>query len=148
MAFCCNCGAQIPDGQAFCTQCGTPVGGAAQVPVIPATDHTAEFSAEEVADGKLFVLLGYLTSIIGIIVIYLSGKKSAYIDFHIKQIIKLTVILLMLVACITILCWTIIVPILGGIAVLVWMVVWVISVIRVLMGKSCEAPIISSFKWL
>lgn len=30
MAFCGNCGAQIPEGMKFCTNCGMPVGGATQ----------------------------------------------------------------------------------------------------------------------
>jgi len=37
MAFCTNCGTQIPDGVKFCTSCGTPTGVVPEAPAATAT---------------------------------------------------------------------------------------------------------------
>ncbi len=41
MAYCSNCGTQLPDGGKFCTNCGSPMSGATTMPVgAPAIAHT------------------------------------------------------------------------------------------------------------
>jgi len=46
MAFCVNCGSQLPDGGRFCTNCGTPLnaapGGSSQPPTVEPLDYTIQ----------------------------------------------------------------------------------------------------------
>lgn len=46
MAFCVNCGSQLPDGGRFCTNCGTPLnaapGGSSQPPTVQPLDYTIQ----------------------------------------------------------------------------------------------------------
>lgn len=38
--FCNNCGKEIPDGQKFCSGCGTPIGQEQEIPVSPVVAPT------------------------------------------------------------------------------------------------------------
>jgi len=46
MAFCVNCGSQLPDSGRFCTNCGTPLnaasGGSSQPPMVQPLDYTIQ----------------------------------------------------------------------------------------------------------
>jgi uncharacterized protein (TIGR00266 family) len=46
MAFCVNCGSQLPDSGRFCTNCGTPLnaasGGSSQPPIVQPLDYTIQ----------------------------------------------------------------------------------------------------------
>jgi uncharacterized protein (TIGR00266 family) len=46
MAFCVNCGSQLPDAGRFCTNCGTPLnavsGGSSQPPMVQPLDYTIQ----------------------------------------------------------------------------------------------------------
>jgi uncharacterized protein (TIGR00266 family) len=46
MAFCVNCGGQLPDSGRFCTNCGTPLnaasGGSSQPPIVQPLDYTIQ----------------------------------------------------------------------------------------------------------
>ena len=136
-----------PDFQAQGYQAVPPY-AAAPMPVPNPTDHTAEFDPADVAENKLYALLAYLTSVIGIIVALLADKESPYLKFHIRQVLKLTIVETLLALIIAILSWTVIVPIVGGIAMVVVLVVEIICIVRVCGNKSVEPPIISSLKFL
>ena len=153
MAFCSKCGSEIPEGTAFCAACGTPVGagasaGAAPVYATSEFDHTAEFNAKDISDNKVFAMMSYLLGPVGAVLTYLGAKDSAYAMFHAKEALKYTVVVIVLGVLTALLCWTCIVPIVGGIAITVVTVCDFISFINVCKGLAIEMPIIRSIKWL
>ncbi len=164
MKTCPNCKSQVNDDATFCTTCGAPLGGTAQqqnyqqnpmpnaYPVMPVkpTDHTADFSPEEVHDNKLFALIVYAFSFIGIFLaaIININNKSEYLKFHIKQSLKLLVTEVIVGFITGVLCWTCIIPIAGAIAIAIIAVVTIICFIQTCRNKSIEPPIISSLGFL
>lgn len=159
MKNCPNCNAQLNDDAAFCVNCGAQMGAAPQqnayaqpipAPVVSPTDHTAEFTSEDVADNKLFAALIYALSLVGVVIALLANmsNKSAYLKFHIKQGLKLFITDLIVSFCTLVLCWTCIVPIAGAVCGIILAVVQVICFIQTLRNKSVEPPIISSLGFL
>jgi uncharacterized membrane protein len=84
MAFCTSCGAQSPDGNAFCQQCGKPLAGA-PAPGAPAAQHNNPGTpatagmAENVASTLCYVL-GWVTGIIFFLI-----DKRPNVRFHAAQ---------------------------------------------------------------
>ncbi|MBQ8996342.1 MAG: zinc ribbon domain-containing protein [Oscillospiraceae bacterium] len=111
-------------------------------------DHTSEFDTKEVSEYKLYAAVMYLGGFIGIAIALLANKESEYLKFHIKQVLKLTITEVILTVLTALLAWTIIVPIAGGIALVVLMVVNVIYFVNVLKNKSIEPSIVRSLKFL
>lgn len=165
--ICPKCGAEVADGAAFCTTCGasmvaaetaapapepTPTPAAAPVYAAPVymdpKDHTAEFDAKDISDNKVFAMLPYIMSVVGVVVALLASKDSPYTLFHVRQALKIQVTGILLGIVTVLLCWTVIVPIAGGIAALVLLVVDIICFFRVCSGKAIEAPIVSSLGFL
>jgi uncharacterized membrane protein len=52
-------------------------------------DHTSEFSPEDIANNKLYAILMYCVSLMGIIIGLLAAGDSPYVRFHVKQSLKL-----------------------------------------------------------
>ncbi len=151
MAFCPNCGKELADGVVFCDNCGASLNAAPQaVPMAPADpfDHTAEFSAEDVSQNKVYAMASYLLSAVGIIIALLAAPNSPYIAFHIRQVIKFTVVEFLLMIASALLAWTFIVPIVAGIALCVIFVIQIIAFFQVCGGKSKEPAIIKNLSFL
>ena len=167
MKVCPNCGAQLEDNAAFCVSCGAPLNGAqpqqpnqpqpqyqaqpqyyAPQPAYDPADHTAEFDPKDISDNKVFAMLPYLMSVIGIIIAALCAKESPYVQFHIRQAIKITVTQTLLGIVTAILVWTIIVPIVAAIAIVVLEVISIICFFQVCGGKAKEPAIIKSLSFL
>ena len=148
--FCPGCGAQVEDGTVFCPQCGNNLSnpGAPAAPILPPYDHTMEFEAKDVSDNKVYAMLVYLMGIIGVIIALLAGKDSPYAQFHIREGIKLTVVNILLAICAAVLCWTFIVPIAAGIAMVIVFVLRVIAFFQICNGKAVEPAIIRNFGFL
>lgn len=153
--LCPNCGKEIADGSAFCTQCGTPVApqgapqGAPQpVYYVDPTDHTAEFSAKDVSDNKVIAMLPYLLGAVGVLLALIAAKESPFIGFHVRQALKFTVTEVLLGLITILLCWTIIVPIAAGVCFIILFVCRIICFVNICCGKSKEAPILKSFGFL
>ena len=144
MAFCPNCGAQIPDDAKVCPNCGTVLGSTnAYVP--DPTDHTDEFTAQDISDNKVFAMASILISSIGIIITRLAAQKSEYAMFYARQALKLMIcqVLCLLLFIIPILGW-----IAGGVCLLVIFVLKVICFYNICKGKAKEVPIVNGFGFL
>jgi len=148
MAFCSKCGSEVPEGTSFCPSCGTQVGAASPVSVVPEWDHTAEFTPEDISNGKLFAMLSYLTGLLGIVVTYLGAKDSPYAMFHAKEALKITVCLIVVALAAGLLCWTCIVPIAAGIAETILVVLCFIGFFSVCKGNAKELPILRGMNFL
>ena len=156
MAFCPKCGAPVEDGAPFCGNCGTNTGAPLSnvAPVVPAApafdpfDHTDEFSPADVSDNKCYAVLPYLLGVVGMIVCALLSKESPFIQFHLRQAVKYTVVNTLLGICCLVLCWTIIVPILGCVCFIIIGVLKIITVFQIFSGKSKEPAIIRSLGFL
>ena len=180
MKNCPRCNANLDDNAMFCTTCGlqfanpqeqpaqntyTQPNPAAAYPVAATVnpyDHTAEnsavwsygftaeFSAEDVAENKLYAMLLYLTSVIGVIIALLvqKNKDSAYLSFHIKQTLKIVIVQTLLSLATVVLYWTCIAGIAGGVCLIITLVVQFICFFKTSANKSIEAPIIRSLGFL
>ena len=149
MAFCSKCGSEVPEGTAFCPSCGAQVGAGVSASVmVPEWDHTAEFTPEDVSNGKLFAMLSYLTGLLGIVLTYLGAKDSAYAMFHAKEALKINVCMILVGLASGLLSWTCIVPIAGGIAICILTVLCFIGFFSVCKGNAKELPILRGMAFL
>jgi len=143
MKNCPKCGTEMEESCSFCPNCGNRMSSKADV-----YDHSAEFSESDISENKVYAMLGYLTGILGIIVALLASAESPYIKFHIRQLIKFTVAQALLVLLSGVLCWTIIVPVLGALSLIVLTAIQIICFFRVCSGKSVEPEIIRVLPFL
>lgn len=149
----------------FCTSCGTPwtppsgpvpgqggyqdQGGYAYgAGYATPYDHTAEFTAEDVRDNKVFCLVVYLLGIPGIIIAMLAANNSPFVGFHVRQALKITVATTLTGLASALLFWTFIIPIAGVIFIGVLSVIRIICFFRICSGKAIEAPIVRSIGFL
>lgn len=169
MKNCPKCGTQVSDSSMFCTTCGNSFQNAnpqpnnntdqqvlnnapyvQPVPAVDPYDHTAEFDEKDVHDNKIFALCTYAFSVVGVIIALLANKsnKSAYLSFHIKQSLTITLVETIITLLTGILSWTCIVPVVGAIAVVALLVITVICFCKTCANKSVEAPLICKIKFL
>ncbi|HIT33903.1 MAG TPA: zinc ribbon domain-containing protein [Candidatus Faecousia intestinigallinarum] len=179
MKFCPKCGAQMDDAAAFCPNCGAPASGQpdaeytqpsySESPKANPYDHTSEFDPADISEHKTLCMLPYLLGTIGIICTLLSRKDSKYVEFHLRQALKLEVVTVLLgvlggalAICSKLLSWSWVVPILSGIvhvvlgacsaAVLVCLIiVFILKIIcffQICAGKAKEPAIIHSLGFL
>lgn len=139
----------MEDNIAFCPSCGNPMNGGAPVAaVVASTDHTAEFDPQDISDNKVVAMLPYLTGWIGILISAILAKDSPYVQFHVRQALKLNIVSILLTFILAILCWTIIVPIAAGVCMTIVFVLQIIAFFQVCGGKAKEPAIISGLKFL
>ena len=95
MAFCRNCGQNIPDQATFCSHCGTPVNNTA-APQQNAQQYTTGnsvaggFNPADVQENKVMGVLSYI-SLLVLIPIF-AAKDSEYARYHAKQGTKLCIL--------------------------------------------------------
>ena len=151
MKFCPNCHLTYDDTANVCGQCGGPLQVIPQQvpqaqPAYDPTDHTAEFNPRDISDNKVFAMLPYLMSFIGVIIALLAAPSSPFTMFHVRQGLKISVtsILVTIVGAI--------IPFLGwlaaGICAIVILVVEIICFFRVCKGQAKEPPIIKNLGFL
>ena len=101
MAFCRNCGNNLPDDATFCGECGTPVNAnpAPQAEQPQATPNQApvqatvagnaqgDFNPTDVQNNKVMGVLAYIGLLV--LVPVFAAKDSEYARFHSKQGVKL-----------------------------------------------------------
>ena len=150
MKTCNNCGAQVEDVAKFCPECGFKFGAIAEprAAVTDIYDHTSEFSPEDIANNKLYAILMYCVSLMGIIIGLLAAGDSPYVRFHVKQSLKLFICEVLLGLITGALFWTVIVGIVGGIAIVVLAVVDIICLVNACKGLAKEPPIVCKIGFL
>jgi uncharacterized membrane protein len=173
MKQCPNCRNQITDEAVFCPICGTAVNQyhsfpepyppqspmqtppvytqSIPVPPVPRNnpyDHGAKFDPQDVAEHKLYSLLCYLLDFVGIIIALLGAKESEFAQFHIRQAMKFTVLEALLSLTAAILCWTVVVPVLALITLILLMISKIICVINLCKNKSVEPTLIRKVNFL
>ncbi len=132
-------------------QQGYAPNGGYQQPYAPKynpNDRTAEFDSKDISDNKVWALLPHIAGILGILVAKICAPTSGFVDFHARQSMKFFVANWALGLVIAVLCWTIIVPIVGVIAMGVLGVVQIITLVQACMGKAVEPVIIRSLPFL
>ena len=150
MKTCNNCGAQVEDVAKFCPECGFKFGAIAETraAVTDIYDHTSEFSPEDIANNKLYAILMYCVSLMGIIIGLLAAGDSPYVRFHVKQSLKLFICEVLLGLITAALFWTVIVGIAGSIAIVVLAVVDIICLVNACKGLAKDPPIVCKIGFL
>lgn len=152
MKNCINCNASLQDDAAFCANCGAQQGAPqpqpAPQPVIDYSDHTNEFDAQDAKDNKIYALLVYLTGVIGIIIALLANRESKYLQFHIKQVVRVLVFQILVAIVTVVLCWTFVFPIIGALTIAALEVLLIIGLVNTIMGKSKEILLINKIKFI
>lgn len=127
---------------------GAPYQQYAQAPVFDPYDHTAEYSPKDISDNKVIAILVYLMGTIGIIIALLASKESPYVAFHLRQGLKFLAVEVLVGIVSAVLFFTLIVPIAGGIFLIVLWVIKIICFFQICSGKAKEPAIIRSLGFL
>ena len=127
---------------------GAPYQQYAQAPVFDPYDHTAEYSPKDISDNKVIAILVYLMGTIGIIIALLASKESPYVAFHLRQGLKFLAVEVLVGIVSAVLFFTLIVPIAGGIFLIVLWVIKIICFFQICSGKVKEPAIIRSLGFL
>ncbi len=148
MKFCPNCGAKLEEGAAACPSCGEPLPVVIPVAAADPTDHTAEFTPEDISENKVMAMLPYLLGIVGVIIAMLAHTESKYTGFHVRQYLKISVCQALVSLASTVLCWTLIVPAAGAIALLILFVIRIVCFFQICRGRAKEPAIVHRFGFL
>ena len=161
MKICPNCAAQCSDENRFCTICGTQLPEAPQAaptafptyyqpaaPMADPYDRTHEFEEADIHGNKLYAMAIYLLGLAGVFIALLGAKESAYVQFHVKQMLKFSIVELLLGICAAVLFFTILVPIAAGVCLTILEVIRIIAFFQVCGNKAKEPAIIRSLGFL
>ncbi len=162
MKYCAKCGTAMDDNIFVCPSCGQQRQGAneqaapngQQVPpygqpyVVNPFDHTAEMDAKDISENKVIAMLPYLCGLLGVFFCAILAKDSKYSNFHVRQMLKISVCEILLSIITLILCWTVIVPIAAAVCAVILFVVRIIGFFHVCGGKAVELPIVRGFGFL
>ena len=145
MKFCTKCGTQCEDNANVCSNCGTAFAAPAAVVAFDPKDHTAEFDKKDISDNKVIAMLPYVLPVFGLIIAILMASTSKYVQFHVRTVLKFTVIEALLV-------FVNIIPVLGQIAYVVCTIICavlrIIAFFQICGGKAKDPAIISSLGFL
>ncbi len=111
-------------------------------------DKTELFSEDEVKKHRLTAVLIYLLGIFGVMLALLTDKESLYLNFHIKEELKITTVTAFLTLMAIVLFWTFIIPVICTVGIIVCSVINLIAAYRTLKGKSENAVIIRNLSIL
>lgn len=167
MKTCPICHSQNGDDSYYCTMCGNRLPDETQPapyqppvyqnvyqqpayrqPIYNPYDHTAEFEAQDVAQNKLYAISMYLLSVVGIVIALLGAKDSGFVQFHLRQNLKLLIVEAILALCAGLLAFTIIVPIAAAVCLVIVEVIRIIAFFQTCGGKAKEPAIIRSLGFL
>lgn len=114
----------------------------------PEWDHTAEFDPKDISDNKVTAMAAYLLGPLGVIIALLSGQNSPYAAFHMQQGLKFLILEALTALVMTLLCWTIIVPVAGCVFLVILMILEIVSFVSVCKGRAVEPPIIRGMRFM
>ena len=144
MAFCSNCGKEVPEGASVCPSCGATLSAAPAVKSVEQFDHTADYDAADISDNKVYALSAYLFSFFGVLLCHVLSKESPYAQFHAREALKIDVVIIVVYILSVLLCWTCIVPVAGAVFEIILLVVKIISFVQVCKGEAKEPWLIRS----
>ena len=163
MSVCPICNSEVPAGSNYCTMCGNRLPDEAQTPpsqssvyqnyyrpdpVPNAFDHTAEFDEKDIHENKLYAMLMYMLSLVGVFLAVLSAKDSPYVQFHLRQNLKLFVVEFLLAIVASVLAITMIIPVICAVGIVICVILRVIAFFQVCGNQAMEVPIIRALKFL
>ncbi|MBQ3126246.1 MAG: zinc ribbon domain-containing protein [Clostridia bacterium] len=149
MAFCKNCGQELPVDAKACPNCGTAVEVQQAAPqAAPADpkqapkvkDFTAQFDPKDIADNKVMAILAYLSWLVLIPLLVSPAKDSPYVRFHVNQGLILFIAGL-ISGVLSFIC-------IGAILGVVCFVFMIIGIINAANGQAKELPWIGKFRIL
>lgn len=175
MKTCPSCNAVMDDSIVFCTTCGAklddapayqapvnpnpgyqapqapfnpnPAYNPVQAPVADPSDHTAEFAPEDVAANKIYAILVYLGGILGLIIAILLKKDSKYLEFHIRQAVRIYVA--EVASTLLLLGYCLVIPVIAfAVLTIILFVVRIICFVNTAKGLSKEPAIIKNIDFL
>lgn len=130
------------------------VPGGQPAPAVPAPEkanaynHTKDFEAEDIEQNKLYAMLIYVTGVIGIIIGKLVSPDSKFLQFHIRQYVKI-IVAEMLCAIFTVAsCWLGISVLAFGVICVILLVVRIICFFKTASGNAEEVPILRGMSFL
>jgi len=148
MAFCSNCGSQLPENAKACPNCGTFVtdakaGQSEQAaqngqPQKPQTDFTAQFTQADIEENKVMAVFAYLGILLLIPLLVSPAKDSPFVRFHVNQGLLLF-IAAMISSLLSIIC-------IGLVLEIVCFVFMIMGIIHVINGQAVELPLIGKYR--
>lgn len=158
MAFCSNCGNELPENAKVCPNCGKAVESAQQTTQSTAgnaqqttqsaaskvqqatntADYTAQFDPKDIADHKGMAVLCYLSWLF--LIPLLAEKDSPFVRYHLNQGIILFLASL-ISGLLTFIC-------IGVITDIICFVLMIIGIVNVCNGRAKDLPIIGKFRLL
>ena len=121
MKYCPHCGAEIADDVRFCPTCGKET-------VVVVTNTDPQFDPQDIADNRIMAMLGC--------------RNSAFAMHHVNQALWIFIGSMLCSLAAGILAFTVIIPILGGIALIVLFVFEIMGIVRALKGSGKPLPFI------
>jgi uncharacterized membrane protein len=111
-------------------------------------DFTSNFDEKDIAENKIFAMSVYALSVVGIVIALLAAGNSAFVRFHVKEALKISILEIVTSIVTLILFWTVIVPVLGGIIALLMTIARVIGFVNVCKGKAIRAFVVRDIDFL
>lgn len=111
-------------------------------------DFTSDFDENDIAENKIFAMSVYALSVVGIVIALLAAGDSAFVRFHVKEALKISILEIVTSIVTLILFWTVIVPVLGGIIALLMTIARVIGFVNVCKGKAIRAFVVRDINFL
>ena len=144
MAFCSNCGKEVPDGASVCSSCGANLAAAPAVKSAEEFDHTSDYDAADISDNKVYALSAYIFSFFGVLLCNVLAKQSPFAQFHAREALKIDIVAIVVYILSVLLCWTCIVPVAGAVFEIILLVVKIIAFVQVCKGQAKEPWMIRS----
>ena len=162
MAFCSNCGNEVPAGARFCPKCGQQVSapGTTQPAAQPAAPGTTQPTAQAGAGGGqmssnvaglLCYVLISITGILFLVLVLEPYNRDPFVRFHAFQsIFFLAAIIVLIIAAGVLSAVLSVIPVLGWVLGLVLflvlplglMVLWVVLMVQAYQNKKWKLPVI------
>ena len=111
-------------------------------------DFTSNFDEKDIAENKIFAMSVYALNVVGIVIALLAAGNSAFVRFHVKEALKISILEIVTSIVTLILFWTVIVPVLGGIIALLMTIARVIGFINTCKGKAVRAFVVRDIDFL